>query len=138
MRIEKELVMCLKDKVLIGQDLVAEGLVTCGKDVHVRGDITSSDSIRARQGILCGASLRCGLHLEAGLGIKATESIMAGGSIRAGESLSAGELLCAGSGYSVFAGLCVQHEGWDTSARVCASAKPERLMSGCWAGTCVV
>ena len=75
--------------------------------------------------------------MEAGFGIKATESMKAGGSIRAGESLSAGELLSAGSGYSVFAGLCVQQEVWDTSARVCASAKPERLMSGCWAGTCL-
>lgn len=82
--------------------------------------------------------MRCAQHLEAGLGIKATESILAGGSIRAGESLIAGDLLSAGSGYSVFAGLCVQHEVWDSSAIVCASVKPERLMSGCWAGACWV
>lgn len=104
----------------------------------MRGDITGSDSIRARQGILCGATLRCATHLDAGWGIKATESIVAGGAIRAGESLIAGDEICAGSGYGVFAGLCVQHETWETSAMVCARIRPERLMSGCWAGVCRV
>ena len=76
------------------------------------------------------------MHLEAGLGIKATESILSGGSIRAGESLGARGAICAGLGYGVFAGLCVQHETWETSAMVCAGERPERLLSGCWAGAC--
>ena len=106
-----------------------EALSITGQPAHLstqRGGIA--------QGILCGASLRCGKHLEAGFGIKVAEAIVAGGSIRAGESLSAGEKICAGPGYGVFAGLCVQHETWESSALVSAGARPERLMSGCWAG----
>ena len=126
------------DNVVVGHDLMIEGPIACGKGLHIRGTIKGFDSIRAGQGILCGASVYCATHLEAGLGIKAAESIVAGGSIRAGESLSSGEDLRAGSGYGIFAGLCVQHEAWDASARVCASVKPERLMSGCWSGVCPV
>jgi len=72
--------------------------------------------------------------LEAGWGIKAGGAIQARGAIRAGESLSAFETIRAGAGYGVFAGLNVQMEDWESSARVCASQKPESLMSGWWAG----
>jgi hypothetical protein len=74
------------------------------------------------------------MHLEAGWGIKAGGAIQARGAIRSGESLSAFGTIRAGAGYGVFAGLNVQVEDWDTSARVCASEKPEGLMSGWWAG----
>ena len=40
----------------------------------------------------------------------------------------------AGIGYGVFAGLDVQMEAWESSARVSAPEKPEGLMSGWWAG----
>jgi hypothetical protein len=59
---------------------------------------------------------------------------VARGAIRAGESLSAFETISAGAGYGIFAGLNVQMEAWDSSARVCASQKPDSLMSGWWAG----
>ena len=37
-------------------------------------------------------------------------------------------------GYGVFAGLDVQKETWESSARVCAPHRPESLLSGWWAG----
>ena len=40
----------------------------------------------------------------------------------------------AGDGYGVFAGLDVQVDAWESSARVSAPEKPEGLMSGWWAG----
>ena len=74
------------------------------------------------------------MHLVAGWGIKAGAVISAEKSIRAGESLSAGEAIRAGNGYGVFAGLDVQKETWESSARVCAPHRPESLLSGWWAG----
>jgi hypothetical protein len=74
------------------------------------------------------------MHLEAGWGIKAGGVIAAAGAIRAGESLAAGEAIRAGTGYGVFAGLDVQMEAWEASARVSAPQRPEGLMSGWWAG----
>ena len=50
----------------------------------------------------------------------------------------AGEGIRAGQGYGVFAGLDVQVEAWESSARVSAPEKPEGLMSGWWAGPGVV
>ena len=48
--------------------------------------------------------------------------------------LAAGEAIRAGTGYGVFAGLDVQMEAWEASARVSAPQRPEGLMSGWWAG----
>jgi hypothetical protein len=60
--------------------------------------------------------------------------IGAEGAIRAGESLTAGEAIRAGTGYGVFAGLDVQMDAWESSARVSAPQRPDALMSGWWAG----
>ena len=59
---------------------------------------------------------------------------MAAGAIRVGESLASDGEIRAGAGYGVFAGLCVQREAWESSARVSARARPEQLMSGWWVG----
>ena len=74
------------------------------------------------------------MHLGAGWGIKAGGAIQARGSIRSGESLSSFDTIRAGDGYGIFAGLHVQTQSWESSAQVCASEKPEGLMSGWWAG----
>ena len=74
------------------------------------------------------------MHLEAGWGMRCEGDIRARGAIRAGESLMARGEIRAGPGYGVFAGLCVQRDTWDISARVNASARPDALMSGWWAG----
>ena len=60
--------------------------------------------------------------------------IGAEGAIRAGESLTAREAIRAGTGYGVFAGLDVQMQAWESSARVSAPQRPDGLMSGWWAG----
>lgn len=102
---------------------------------RVRGFVAvAADSFRASSGISAGAQINCAMHLEAGWGIRDGESIHARGAIRSGESLSAFETIRAGAGYGVFAGLNVQMEAWESSARVCASGRPEGLMSGWWAG----
>lgn len=124
----------LDGNAFVGQDLIAEGAIACAKGLRAGGNIVGADSICAGHGIVAGEGIRCALHLEAGWGIKAGEAIVAEGAIRAGESLHAQAEIRAGAGYGVFAGLNVQVEAWETSARVCASARPEGLMSGCWAG----
>lgn len=102
------------------------------------GDLTAQAQLRVAQGIAAGGSIHGAMHLEAGWGIKAGGVIHADGAIRAGESLWAGEGIRAGQGYGVFAGLDVQVEAWESSARVSAPEKPEGLMSGWWAGPGVV
>ena len=112
---------------------VDEG-VRCTKGLQVGGDIRVARSLHAGQGIAAGGSVEVGMHLQAGWGIKAAGEIRSAGAIRAGESLSAGGTIRAGAGYGVFAGLDVQVEARESSARVSAQEKPEGLMSGWWAG----
>lgn len=118
----------------IGHDLEAEEGVRCGKGIQVGSNIHTASSLHATQGITAGGSIHAGMHLVAGWGIKAGAMISAEGSIRAGESLTAGEAIRAGTGYGVFAGLDVQMETWESSARVSAPQRPDSLMSGWWAG----
>src|SRR5690606_42089965 len=95
-------------------------------------DIRGAGNRRAGHGIVAAGGSRAGQHVEAGWGIRAGAAIVAAGAIRAGESLLAGDDILAGEGYGVFAGLGVQVDAWEVSARVCAQRKPERLMSGWW------
>ena len=119
---------------VVGLDLEAREGVRCAKGLQAGRDIVVATTLRAGQGIAAAGSVRAGMHLEAGWGIKAGEEIVAAGAIRAGESLFAGAAIRAGTGYGVFAGLDVQMEAWESSARVSAVQRPEGLMSGWWAG----
>jgi hypothetical protein len=124
--------LSLTGSAFIGQDLIVNGGVECGKSLRAGGAIVGAENIRAGQGILAGGAINGGMHLEAGWGIKSGQSIHANGSIKAGESLSASNDIRAGVGYGVYAGLNVQVDTWESSARVQATRKPEGLMSGCW------
>ena len=97
--------------------------------------MTGRETIRAGHGIEAGASVICHSHLEANWGIRSGESIIASGAIRVGESVQAYEKIQAGEGYGIFAGLQVPFDDWATSAQIRASVRPERLMSGWWAGS---
>jgi len=130
-------VSCADRMVVAGSALVKGDLSVGGdciaKALSVRGCIETSGSLRVWQGLICDGHIGCGIHLDAGWGIKAAGDILAGGAVRAGEGLEAGGSIRAGKGYGVFAGLCVQREDWETSARVSAQHKPNGLMSGFWA-----
>jgi predicted acyltransferase (DUF342 family) len=126
--------LSVEENVIVGHDLVSKAAVQCGKSIRVGGSITVLDSLRVEQGIECGDSILCHHHVEANWGAKAGKTIRAGGSIKAGESLQAGEDIQAGDGFGVYAGLVVRTDAWEASARVHAKLKPERLMSGWWAG----
>jgi cytoskeletal protein CcmA (bactofilin family) len=117
-----------KGDLLVGADCTAKAL-------SVRGKVQTSGYLRIWQGLICDASADCGGHLDAGWGIKSGGEVVAAGAIRAGESIEANGEIRAGTGYGVFAGLCVQSEDWDTSARVTARTRPASLMSGFWTGT---
>lgn len=112
-------------------DLVVDGDCSA-KALSVRHIVQTKGFLRLQQGLVCGGDTECGGHLEAGLGIKAGGHILAGKSIRAGESLEAQGEIRAGMGYGIFAGLCVQKQDWETSARVRAAAMPVDLLSGFW------
>jgi hypothetical protein len=114
------------------------GEVRCDKSLSVRGELQTAAGVRAAHGIHCVGAVDCGTHLEAGWGIKAGGDLRAGGAIRSGEGIEAEGEVHAGPGYGVFAGLVVQREEWETSARVTARARPEGLVSGCWAGAGVI
>ncbi len=101
--------------------------------MHAGADIRAAGNLRAAHGIVAGGSIRAEMHIEAGWGIRAGTDIVAAGAIRAGESLLAGADIRAGTRYAVFAGLDVQVDAWEVSARVEAQRKPECLMSGWWA-----
>jgi hypothetical protein len=58
--------------------------------------------------------------------------------IRVGESLMATGQITAGKGYGIFAGLNVQMDAWPDSGKVCASSRPEPLLSGLWWGDCLI
>ena len=113
-------------------DLAVDGDCSA-KALSVRRSVQAKGFLRVQQGLVCGGDADCGGHIEAGWGIKAGGDILAGGSIRAGESLDAQGEIRAGAGYGIFAGLCVQKQDWETSARVRAAGKPVDLMSGFWA-----
>lgn len=81
-----------------------------------------------------GGGLRAGRHLQCGWGMLAGEDIVAEGAIRAGETLQAGGVIESGPDYGVFAGLVTPMDAWEQCAFVRASAKPARLISGCWGG----
>ncbi|RYY93768.1 MAG: hypothetical protein EOO24_26125 [Comamonadaceae bacterium] len=107
----------------------------CGAgSLAVRGVLDAGGAVRSTQGLVCGSGLACGGHVDAGWGIKCGADVVAAAAIRAGESIEAGGEIQAGPGYGVFAGLCVQAQDWDTSARVTAATRPARLMSGFWTG----
>jgi hypothetical protein len=74
------------------------------------------------------------MHLDAALGVKAGGDIVARGAIRVGEGLESEGAIRAGDGFGVFAGLCVQREEWETSARVSAEERPVGMVSGYWVG----
>ena len=118
----------------LGRDLTIEGDLRCERAIQVGGFIQARGQVRAGHGILAAESITCAMHLEAGWGIKAGAAIQVEGSIQAGEGVSAGEQIETGSGYGLFAGLAVHVDSWETGARVAASNKPDRLMSGWWAG----
>ena len=126
--------LSLKGGAFVGQDLIVDGLVECGKGLRVGGHLTGAESLRAGQGIVVGGAITGVAHLEAGWGIKAGECIHTQGAIKAGESLCAGEDIRAGHGYGVYAGLNVQQETWDSSAQVWSPQRPEGLRSGLWLG----
>lgn len=67
--------LSLTGGAFIGQDLIVQGLVECGKGLSAGGTIVGSDSIRVGRGILAGGAINGGMHLEAGWGIKSGESI---------------------------------------------------------------
>ncbi|MGV3570828.1 MAG: hypothetical protein ACO1PB_09525 [Ramlibacter sp.] len=102
--------------------------------LRVRGGVHAGGLLRTREGLVCDGGALCGGHIDAGSGIKCGGDVVAAGAIRAGESIEAGGEIRAGAGYGVFAGLCVQGEEWDTSARVTARSRPARLLSGFWTG----
>ena len=122
----------------LGHGLVIEGDLRCDKAIQVGESITAQGSVRVAHGMLAGDSIMCAMHLEAGWGIKAGGAIQAEGSIQAGEGVSAGQAIQTGDGYGVFAGLSVHVDSWETGARVAASTKPDRLMSGWWAGSSLI
>ncbi|RYY84406.1 MAG: hypothetical protein EOO24_37690, partial [Comamonadaceae bacterium] len=129
------------DAIKAGGGIHCEGPVRCGgtlvadwRSLAVRGALDSSGSVRTAQGLICGAGVACGGHIDAGWGIKCGADVVAAAAIRAGESIEAGGAIEAGPGYGVFAGLCVQAQDRETSARVTATARPSRLMSGFWTG----
>jgi hypothetical protein len=138
LRITRDLVCQRELKVgaqaSVGGVMQVRGDVQCGHSLRVRCASHVSGHLRAGDGVLTDSDLHCERHLDAGWGIKAGGDITAGGAIRAGESLSAPGAIRAGEGYGVYAGLCVPREDWATSARVSASHRPERLLSGWWAG----
>lgn len=114
-------------------DLAVEG--DCrARALRVRGDVQATGLLQTREGLLCDGAASSGSHVDAGLGIKCGGDLVAAGAIRAGEGIEAGGEIRAGAGYGVYAGLCVQGEEWDTSARVTAQARPARLLSGFWTG----
>lgn len=117
----------VKGDLQVGGDCSAKAL-------SVRGSVRTGGVLRTAQGLICDAGADCGGHLEAGSGIKCGGDITAGGAIRAGESIEADGEILPGLGYGVFAGLCVQQDEWDSSARVTARRRPARLMSGFWTG----
>lgn len=114
----------------------AAGKVECGKGLQVTGNIVTEGTLQVGRGILAGGSITCAAHLEANFGVKAGADITAGGAIRVGESLMAAGRIAAGSGYGIFAGLNVRADEWSDSGKVCASSRPESLMSGLWQGGC--
>ena len=118
----------------VAHELAVEGDFRCAESVQVGGEVTVQGNLRVGHGLLVGRSLYCAMHIEAGWGVKAEHDIRADGSIQAGESILAGGRLTTGEGYGVFAGLSVHADSWDTGARVVASQKPKRLMSGWWSG----
>ncbi|WP_019139752.1 hypothetical protein [Noviherbaspirillum massiliense] len=122
--------------VRAGRTIQADGAIRCGKNLRAGGSITSLDCICAGNGIEAGATILSHRHLEANWGIRAGKSIIAHGAIKAGESLQAEEDIRSGDGYGIYAGLDVQFDAWEASARVRARSRPERLMSGWWTGTC--
>lgn len=124
--------------ILVGEDLSVDGTLRCAKGLRVDGALRAGQDVRAGEGILCNGAIECGGHLDAGWGIKAGDAMVAAGAIRAGESLAADGEIRAGAGYGVFAGLCVQRETWECSARVSACARPQQLMSGWWVETAAV
>jgi hypothetical protein len=113
--------------LLVGGDCSARGL-----DVY--GWLQVSGSLRVDEGVISRGGVDCGMHLEAARGIRSGGDVQAGGAIRAGESIQAAGEIRAGRGYGVFAGLGVQRENWESSARVSARRKPEGLLSGLWVG----
>ena len=117
----------------IDGDLLVEG-EGAARSLWSRGSVHATGTLRVAQGLICGADVECGGHLDAGWGIKAGGDVIAAGAIRAGEGIAAAGDIRAGQGYGIFAGLCVQREAWDSSARVTAQAEPKGLMSGFWTG----
>lgn len=116
-----------------GDLLVGGDCSTRALDVH--GWLQVSGSVRVDEGLISRGGMDCGLHLDAARGIRSGGDVKAGGAIRAGESIHAAGEIRAGQGYGVFAGLGVQRENWESSARVSARRKPEGLLSGLWVGT---
>ena len=118
----------------VAQDVLIEGALECGGSAKVGGHLRGGASVQAAQGLQVGGDVDCHGHLQVGWGVRAGGHIHAGGAIRAGESLCAGTFIAAGEAYGIYAGLVVPLSDWPTSARVSASERPARLLSGCWTG----
>ena len=117
----------MQGDLLVGGDCSARAL-------NVHGRLQVSGSLRVHEGVIAREGPHCGMHLDAAWGIRSSGDIRAGGAIRAGESIQAAGEIRAGRGYGVFAGLGVERENWEHSARVSARRRPEGLLSGFWAG----
>jgi len=118
--------------VLAGQGLEVGGTLRCDQGIKTGGDVCVQGEAAVERGILAAGSVQCGDHLEAGWGIKAGGDVAADGAIRVGEGIEAGGHIAAGPGHGVYAGLRVRMDAWDVSARVCAHARPQALVSGYW------
>jgi len=119
--------------VLAAQGLEIGGALRCEQGVKTDGDVRVQGELMVGRGIQAAGTVLCGDHLEAGWGIKAGGDVAADGAIRVGEGIEAGGQILAGPGHGVYAGLRVRMDAWDVSARVCASERPQALVSGYWA-----
>lgn len=124
----------VEGQVNVGQGLVAEADFVCHAGMRTGADLTVAGSLDVSQGVWAAGSIRGGRHLQCGWGMLAGDDIVAEGAIRAGETLQAGGVIESGPDYGVFAGLVTPMDAWERCAFVRASAKPARLISGCWSG----
>jgi len=121
-------------RIHVGHGIVVAGQLACQGGVRTGDDMTVAGGLDVALGVETAGSVRTQGHLQCGMGMVAEMDIRAGGAIRVGESLQAGGLISAGPDYGVFAGLVSPMGAWESCGWVRAREKPERLLSGWWAG----
>ena len=119
---------------VIGHGLAAAGRLSSDGGIRCGGDVVVDAAIEVRQGIVAAGAIRCNGHLHAGWGLFAGDDILATGAIRAGETLQAGGVIESGTGFGVYAGLDAPMDAWERCGFIRAAARPQRLLSGWWAG----